>query len=156
MIFFLPAEGRKCCAAGVGAADEEWEAGVVWLAKCASAMSNKRAISSTGFNGGPPCGTKAVFIRSIRSLNADIEAALLNVSCKVKRGPPPLGFFAWGAAIASAMHNKNRKFSTAQRVAFTVYSVGKRAALDEKRLFECRLFCRALPGARPFIRGLHV
>ena len=36
------------------------------------------------------------------------------------------------------MHNKN--FSTAQKVAFTFYSVGKRAALDEKRLFECAFF----------------
>ena len=62
-----------------------------WLAKCASAMSNNFAISSTGFKGGPPSGAQAVFIHSIRCLIAAIEPALLKVSCKVKRGPPPLG-----------------------------------------------------------------
>ena len=118
--FFLPAEGRKCWAAGAGAADEDWEAGVVSLAKCVLAMSNKRAINSTGFKGGPPCGAKAVFIRFIRSLNAIIEPALRNVSCRVKRGPPPLGYFALGVAIGSVTERyaqqaaRNAKVSTAR------------------------------------------
>ena len=85
---------------------QDREAGVGWLAKCASAMSNNFAISSTGFKGGPPSGAQAVFIHSIRCLNAAIEPALLKVSCKVRRGPPPLGFFAWGAAIAINTHKK--------------------------------------------------
>ena len=99
---------KKCCTAAAGAAEEDRQAGVGWLAKCVSAMSNNLAISSTGFKGGPPSGEKAVFIHSIRSLNAAIMPAPLNFSCRVKRGPSDLGLFSWagapgdpGAAIAN-------------------------------------------------------
>ena len=104
-VLCLPADGRKCCTATAGAAEEDREGGVGWLAKWVSAMSNNLAISSTGFKGGPPSGEKAVFIHSMRSLNAAIVPAPLNVSCRVKRGPPDLGFFAWGAATANTHKN---------------------------------------------------
>ena len=82
------AEGRR------GRGRESW--GV--LAKCASARSKSFAISSTGFKGDGSVGANAVFSASIRSLNAGIEPSWLNVSWRVSRGLPALGFFAASGA----------------------------------------------------------
>ena len=45
-VLCLPADGRKCCTAAAGAAEEDREGGVGWLAKWVSAMSNNLAIKA--------------------------------------------------------------------------------------------------------------
>ena len=63
-------------------------------------MSKSLAISSTDFKADACVGANMVFSTSIRSLNAAIDAALLNLSWRVSRGPPAMDRPPWTPCLA--------------------------------------------------------